>query len=62
MGCTIEVKVLGILKLESKEYLVIDDVLPKGKIDLRSILIGTYFTYHFIRNWWAPLWLRETLE
>ena len=50
MGCTIEVKVLGILKLERKQCLVMDFMLSKGKIDLRSILTGTYFTYNFIRN------------
>ena len=55
MGFTIKVKVLGILLLERKEYLVIDYMHFEGKIDLRSILIGTYFTYNFIRNWGAPL-------
>ena len=43
MGYTIEVKVLGILKLERKQCLVMDYMHSKGKIDLRSILIGTYF-------------------
>ena len=42
MGCTIEVKVLGILKLRRKEYLVMDYMHSKGKIDLRNILTGTY--------------------
>ena len=31
MGCTIEVKVLGILKLEWKQCLVMDFMLSKGK-------------------------------
>ena len=31
MGCTIEVKVLGILKLERKQCLVMDYIHSKGK-------------------------------
>ena len=62
MGLTIQVKVLGQLKLKRKQCLVMDFMLSKEKIDLRSILNGTYFTYNFIRNWWDPMWLQETLE
>ena len=43
LGFTIQVKVLGQLKLERKDCLVIDNMHSKGKIDLRSILIFELF-------------------
>ena len=55
LGLTIQVKVLGQFMLKRKHCLVIDNMHSKGKIDLRSILIWTYSTYNFIRNWGAPL-------
>ena len=55
LGLAIQVKVLGQMKLERKQCLVIDFMLSKGKIDLRSILTETYFTYNFIWNFLAPL-------
>ena len=48
LGLTIEVKVSGRIKLDRRQCLVMDYMHSEGKIDLRSILAGTCFTYNFI--------------
>ena len=55
LGCTIEVKVNGGIKLEERTDMARICMHLKGEIDLNRGLAVIWFPYNFIWNWLAPL-------
>ena len=55
LGSTIEVKVGGFDLLTESTALAKYFIDINGKFSLNKVSSGTCNTYHFSKNWWAPL-------